>query len=82
MLQRGLMMDRPLLISSILEHAEAQHGRMGRIVSRETHGPVFRYTFAQCAARVKKLGERPRRTSGCRPAATVGSLGLEQSPSR
>jgi fatty-acyl-CoA synthase len=54
MLQPGLMMDRPLLISSILEHAEAQHGET-EIVSRETHGPVFRYTYAKCAARVKKL---------------------------
>ena len=47
-------MDRPLLISSILEHAEAQHGET-EIVSRETHGPVFRYSYAKCAARVKKL---------------------------
>jgi acyl-CoA synthetase (AMP-forming)/AMP-acid ligase II len=54
MLQPGLMMDRPLLISSILEHAEAQHGQ-AQMVSRETHGPVFRYTIKECAARVKKL---------------------------
>jgi 3-(methylthio)propionyl---CoA ligase len=54
MLQPGLMMDRPLLISSILAHAEAQHGET-EIVSRETHGPVFRYTYRKCAARVKKL---------------------------
>jgi 3-(methylthio)propionyl---CoA ligase len=54
MLQPGLMMDRPLLISSIIEHAAAQHGRAG-IVSRETHGPVFRYTVADCARRVNKL---------------------------
>ncbi len=54
MQQPGLMMDRPLLISSIIEHASAQHGKT-EIVSRETHGPVFRYTFADCAARAKKL---------------------------
>jgi acyl-CoA synthetase (AMP-forming)/AMP-acid ligase II len=54
MLQPGLMMDRPLLISSIIEHAAAQHGRT-EIVSRETHGPVFRYTVADCARRVNKL---------------------------
>jgi acyl-CoA synthetase (AMP-forming)/AMP-acid ligase II len=54
MLQPGLMMDRPLLISSILEHAEAQHGQT-QMVSRETHGPVFRYTIKECAVRVKKL---------------------------
>ncbi|HEX3949084.1 MAG TPA: long-chain-fatty-acid--CoA ligase [Steroidobacteraceae bacterium] len=54
MLQPGLMMDRPLLISSILEHAQAQHGET-QLVSREIHGPVFRYTIAECAVRVKKL---------------------------
>ncbi|HTD75756.1 MAG TPA: long-chain-fatty-acid--CoA ligase [Steroidobacteraceae bacterium] len=54
MLQPGLMMDRPLLISGILEHAEAQHGQT-QMVSRETHGPVFRYTIKECAVRVKKL---------------------------
>jgi 3-(methylthio)propionyl---CoA ligase len=54
MLQPGLMMDRPLLISAIIEHAAAQNGAT-EIVSRETHGPVFRYTFADCAARAKKL---------------------------
>jgi fatty-acyl-CoA synthase len=57
------MMDRPLLISTILEHAEAQHGQ-AEIVSRETHGPVFRYSFAECAVRVRKL------------ANALGALGL------
>ena len=50
----GLMMDQPLLISTIIEHAAAQNGET-EIVSRETHGPVFRYSFAACAARAKKL---------------------------
>ena len=54
MLQRGLMMDRPLLISAVMEHAEAQYGAT-EIVSRDTHGPVFRYTYAKCAARARKL---------------------------
>jgi 3-(methylthio)propionyl---CoA ligase len=54
MLQPGLMMDRPLLISAIIEHAAAQNGAT-EIVSRETHGPVFRYTYADCATRAKKL---------------------------
>src|SRR5277367_6278570 len=53
-LQPGLMMDRPLLISAIIEHAEAQYGAT-RIVSRDTHGGVFRYSFAACAARARKL---------------------------
>jgi acyl-CoA synthetase (AMP-forming)/AMP-acid ligase II len=47
-------MDRPMLISAIIEHAEAQFGAT-EIVSRDTHGPVFRYTYAKCAARARKL---------------------------
>jgi fatty-acyl-CoA synthase len=43
MLQTGLMMDRPLLISDVLEHAAAQFGDV-EMVSRETHGPLFRRT--------------------------------------
>ena len=54
MLQPGLMMDRPLLISAIIEHAEAQHGAT-EIVSRDTHGDVFRYSFAACAVRARRL---------------------------
>jgi 3-(methylthio)propionyl---CoA ligase len=59
MVQPGLMMDRPLLISSIIEHAAAQFGDT-HIVSRETHGPFFRYTFAECAARARKLANALR----------------------
>ena len=54
MLQTGLMMERPLLISSVIEHGAAQFGDV-EVVSRETHGPLFRYTYAQCAARSRKL---------------------------
>jgi 3-(methylthio)propionyl---CoA ligase len=54
MLQPGLMMDRPLLVSGIIEHGAAQFGDV-EIVSRETHGPLFRYTYAQCALRSRKL---------------------------
>ena len=71
MVQPGLMMDRPLLITSIIEHAAAQIGDT-HIVSRETHGPVFRYTFAECAARARKLANALRRLgldSGCAVAS-------------
>ena len=54
MLQPGLMMERPLLISSILEHAAAQHAN-AEVVSRETHGALFRYTYGECAARAARL---------------------------
>ncbi|NBX56560.1 MAG: long-chain fatty acid--CoA ligase, partial [Betaproteobacteria bacterium] len=54
MYQAGLMMELPLLLSGVLEHAEAQHGQV-EVVSRETHGPLFRYTYADCAKRSRQL---------------------------
>jgi fatty-acyl-CoA synthase len=54
MLQPGLMMNLPLLLSSVIEHAAAQYGDV-QVVSRETHGPLFRYTYAACAVRARKL---------------------------
>ncbi|HEY4971405.1 MAG TPA: AMP-binding protein, partial [Steroidobacteraceae bacterium] len=72
MLQPGLMMDRPLLISGIIEHAAAQFGET-QIVARETHGPIFRYTFADCAARVRKLANALRHL-GLDAGSAVASL--------
>jgi acyl-CoA synthetase (AMP-forming)/AMP-acid ligase II len=72
MLQPGLMMDRPLLISAIIEHAAAQFGDV-QIVSRETHGPVFRYSFAECAARARRLANALHHL-GLVAGSAVGSL--------
>jgi acyl-CoA synthetase (AMP-forming)/AMP-acid ligase II len=66
------MMDRPLLISSIIEHAAAQNGET-QIVSRETHGPVFHYTVLGCALRVGKLANALA-DLGLPPGSTVGTL--------
>jgi fatty-acyl-CoA synthase len=66
------MMDRPLLISSIIEHAAAQNGQT-EIVSRETHGPVFRYTVADCALRICKLANALA-DLGLPPGSTLGTL--------
>jgi fatty-acyl-CoA synthase len=57
-------MERQLLISGIIEHAAAQYGRQ-IVSSRETHGPIHRYTYAGCAGRARKL------------AQALGRLGLE-----
>src|ERR1700724_1147015 len=54
MLQPGLIMERPLLISSIIEHAAVQNGDT-EIVSRETHGLVFPSTHPDGPARARKL---------------------------
>jgi len=51
---QGLMMDTPLLISSIAEHAAKNHG--GReIVSVTADNPRHRYTYRECVARSKQL---------------------------
>jgi len=72
MLQTGLMMEQPLLLSGIIEHAAAQFGHV-EVVSRETHGPLFRYTYADCATRARRLA-RALDAMGLEPGATVGSI--------
>ena len=52
----GLMMEQPLLISNILEHAARHHGDT-EIISRRTEGDIHRYTYAACATRAKKVSQ-------------------------
>ena len=61
----GLMMNKPLLISSIAEHAEKFHGDR-EIVSVTADNPRHRYTFAAAIARSRQL------------ANALDKLGLEQ----
>ena len=68
----GKMMDRPLLVSAILEHGADQFGQQ-EIVSRETHGPLHRTTFAQVAQRSKKLANAFAKL-GMKPGGVVGSI--------
>ncbi|MGE0255129.1 MAG: long-chain-fatty-acid--CoA ligase [Alphaproteobacteria bacterium] len=51
---RGLIMDRPLLISSLLRHAARNHGDR-EIVARTVEGPLHRYTYAEAHARACRL---------------------------
>lgn len=51
---QGLMMNMPLLISSVMEHAERHHPH-GEIVSRRTEGDIHRTTYGEVAKRAKKL---------------------------
>lgn len=50
----GLMMNRPLLISQILEFAASNYPDQ-EIVSRTTEGPIHRYTYPELAQRTRKL---------------------------
>ncbi|MFY2763163.1 long-chain-fatty-acid--CoA ligase [Arenimonas sp. MALMAid1274] len=72
MLQPGLMMDRPLLISAIIEHAAAQYAHVD-VVSRETHGPLFRYTWSECAVRSRRFANALAGL-GLGPGSAVGSI--------
>lgn len=51
---QALMMDQPLLISSVLQHAARHHAGV-EIVSRRVEGDIHRYTYAQCEARARQL---------------------------
>ncbi|WP_149538179.1 long-chain-fatty-acid--CoA ligase [Siccirubricoccus phaeus] len=50
----GLMQDRPLLISALLEHAARHHGG-AKIVSARADGSLARHTWPQIAARAAQL---------------------------
>src|SRR4249919_1330622 len=52
----GLMMDQPLLISSLLTHAATNHGDT-EIVSRTVEGGIHRYTYAAAELRARKLAQ-------------------------
>jgi len=63
---QGLMMDFPLTITSIMEHAERVHGAQ-EIVSVTRDNPRHRYTYADAFGRVRQL------------ANTMNSWGLSAS---
>jgi fatty-acyl-CoA synthase len=51
---QGLMMDTPLLISALAEHAARNYGER-EIVSVTVDNPRHRYTYRECFARTKQL---------------------------
>ncbi len=53
---QGLMMEMPLLVSSLLRHA-ARHYSDVEIVSRRVEGDVHRYTYADCERRSRQLAD-------------------------
>ena len=52
----GLMQDRPLLISSLIEHANAFHPA-GEIVSRMVEGPIHRCTYGDIHRRARQVAK-------------------------
>ena len=60
----GLMMQPPLLISSLLVHAERHHGEQ-EIVSRRVEGDIHRQTYRELAVRSRRM------------AKALGALGVQ-----
>lgn len=69
---QGLMMDAPLLVSSVLEHAARIHGTT-EIVARTAEGGIHRTTYAEAHTRAKRLATALARL-GVRPGDRVASL--------
>ena len=61
---KGLMMDTPLLIPSLIGHAARCHAEV-EICSLTVEGPIHRYGWGECYGRVQRL------------ANALGSLGVE-----
>ncbi|MEE8505492.1 MAG: long-chain fatty acid--CoA ligase, partial [Kiloniellales bacterium] len=69
---RGLMMDRPLSISSVMAYAARYHGSV-EIVSRSVEGPIHRYTYRDSYARMQKLAHALA-ALGARPGDRIATL--------
>jgi fatty-acyl-CoA synthase len=68
----GMMMDRPLLVSALIEHAARFHGNVP-VVSREHDGGVIRTDWASTAMRARRLAQALRRL-GVGEGDRVGTL--------
>ncbi len=69
---RGLMMELPLQVSSILAHAALYHADT-EIVSRSIEGPIHRETYAQAEVRARKLAQALARL-GVKQGDRIGTL--------
>jgi len=69
---KGLMMDTPLLISSLIRFA-AQYHSDTEIVSRTLEGPLHRYTYSDAYLRIKKLANALHKF-GIQPGDRVATL--------
>ena len=61
----GQMMQMPLLISSLIQHADRYHGDT-EIVTRTLEGPIHRYTYRDAHRRSRQLANALAATGGTR----------------
>ena len=69
---QGLMMNTPLLISSLIRHADRYHAD-AEIVSRTIEGPIHRYGYRDAHARARRLARALVRL-GVKESDRVGTL--------
>jgi acyl-CoA synthetase (AMP-forming)/AMP-acid ligase II len=62
------MQNMPLMISSLIRHADRNHGDT-EIVSRETTGGLHRYTYRDAHRRARQLARALSRLASSRPTA-------------
>ena len=67
------MMQQPLLISTLIEHAVLAHPD-AEIVSRKVEGGIHRTTYAQAARRSKQLANALTHKLGVKPGDRIGTL--------
>ncbi len=68
----GQMMQQPLMISSLLVHAQRHHGEQ-QVVSRRVEGDIHRLSFRELAARARRMAKAIA-TLGVKPGARVATL--------
>jgi fatty-acyl-CoA synthase len=69
---QGLMMQQPLLVASLLMHAERHHGGQ-EIVSRRVEGDIHRYRYRDFAQRARRMANALA-SLGIKPGQRVGTL--------
>jgi fatty-acyl-CoA synthase len=69
---KGQMMDRPLLVSSVIDYAAEVHGSRP-IVSATVEGTIHRQTYAETRTRIVRLANALR-TLGVKPGDRVATL--------
>ena len=68
----GLMMQQPLLISSLLVHAERHHGSQ-EVVSRRVEGDIHRTNYRELASRSRRMA-KALAALGAKPGQRIATL--------
>ena len=70
----GLMMDRPLLVSDLLRHADRHHGAIEIVSKTVETGAIHRYTYHDAHVRARRLANALKRL-GVQRSDRVATLG-------